>query len=845
MSLLADILKPNQNKYIARSEGQYLSSRLVTHNGTTIAIALGKMKRREKMKGSEKLEEVEIMFFEYSILNAEDQDPVSPQDKSPATVEKLDSQCWFENVKPLLFPTEVRVIGEEAVPVYPIPSLDRTGHDVDSRSLEKLDPWLSTSVCLMDKDVTNFEVLSDGKYVYLFRQSLSASSTLPNNQMTTNGVGMPPVDSNLLCDRFTLVGSSLNKALEPRYKRSGQKRIPLNERDTLGVRDINDNPFYEPTFSLRFIQNLVGGRFTVLRAPTITNDMYRWTFFAYSGLSGHIEYTSTDTSIDGLFDLHGKIYYTCDSKKHQDDVKIFANAPGSCTASVDDGKTCEAPRVPIMAPTPLSERALILAADVTLAFGKRIELSKAPFTVGFTLEAWVKPLSFWVSPCEEEAEPKASPTPPAGSFFCLFSQAQAGCPSVFLDDRLRPCLLNSDDLSVLAVSDDSLRADAWNHIAITYNASTRNFSLVINGAPTSALYTLPATSGPGTLSGFASQENKAECKFIGHIDETRLWSIPLHPDTIKSRMTTRATGMEPFLEACWHFDEGGGSTAFDATSNNHSLNVIQAGSAEPRQEIWEADAAPSVGSYGLARKRLRLTSTATIQGSLSAVIYNEQVSVSEANESSPSNTKAKQMKRGARVLLSFIVMPSGNSTPRLAVLDFGLLSNGQLCDLPATLPLPNLDLVSGGSRSAQRASTSLVHIDAQGIEVFGGVLAFDAANCGLESPCVFDSATGTVTIFFRNAAGTFAALDYDISRTITAMAPAIWTNDDDLLATSKLRVAKSVSIKSDICAWMPKEVAVNLTLTAQLADNSVVTEIWNGGFGLAFNAAMIERLLNK
>ena len=66
------------------------------------------------------------------------------------------------------------------------------------------------------------------------------------------------------------------------------------------------------------------------------------------------------------------------------------------------------------------------------------------FLEGFTLEAWVAPISFWLTKAEdveEEAEiPEAdSKLPPAGSSFCLCSQKpedQQASPSVFIDDRL-------------------------------------------------------------------------------------------------------------------------------------------------------------------------------------------------------------------------------------------------------------------------------------------------------------------------------------------------------------------------------------------------------------------------
>ncbi|KAJ4307448.1 hypothetical protein N0V84_012725, partial [Fusarium piperis] len=137
---------------------------------------------------------------------------------------------------------------------------------------DKLNAWLSSSLCLMDPEVTDFQVLSDGRYVYLFRQGASVAKASPNPYTTDNEAGKPPVDGNLLCERFTLVGTTLSQPLEARYQRSRQKQIPLNDQDTLRAKDIIDNNFYEPTHSLRFVQDLAYGRFAVLRAPTVIND---------------------------------------------------------------------------------------------------------------------------------------------------------------------------------------------------------------------------------------------------------------------------------------------------------------------------------------------------------------------------------------------------------------------------------------------------------------------------------------------------------------------------------------------------------------------------------------------
>jgi hypothetical protein len=839
---LQEILAPNLNRYTAQSDSSYLSTRLLTHNGVTIAFALGKTAGGSR-------------FFDYSILNAEEERQATgeqQQKQAPTLSEKLDSQCWFENVKTLQFPSEVRVVGEEAVPVYEIPGVDRSGRRV-VRSPEqagKLNTWLSSSLCLMDPDVVDFQVLSDGRYVYLFRQGVSAATPLPNQYMAAGAGAKPPVDGNLLCDRFSLVGGSLNQPLEARYQRSRQKLIPLNEQDTLRVRDINDRTFYEPTHSLRFVQHLSQGRFCVLRCPTVINDVFRWFMFAYSAKSGQIECLTCDVASNGLFDLHGQIYYGCDSKDH---ATVFATGPGSCTASKkSDGETCGLARTRIVPKTPSSNRAVQLTSEVDLRLmGGSLDLSGAAFASGFTLEGWVHPRSFW----DDDDSQATGPAP--GSLFCLFAQASDDCPTLFMDDELRPVLQCPAQDDVVVQSEEPVKADQWNHVAVTYDARTQTYALIVNGM---AAGSASHPSKPGGLSGLGFCTTRSDSHFIGLLNEVRVWSRPLHSSTIKTRMSYRATGLESDLAACWHFDEESGTTAFDDTLNSHNLIVVVSStvsSTKSTAEIWTRSVAPLVASYGLVRRVLRLPADIEIRGGMGACTYNEQVAVAEEKAEDEedggaddkgagketSDAEVKHMKRSARILLGFVVTSvdmtdnAGGGLLHLAMLDFALLSDGTLLDTPAIIHLPALSLLPGPSTSSSQAKgrvhTSLLYVGSQGLELFGGILALEGAECEPDAPCVFESAMGAVTIFFRaraRASGSFLALHYDISRSIIAAAlpPSMLGGHDGLLVTSKLRQAQRLTVQTEPCDWAPVDLAVNLTLTAQLADNRQFVETWKG-----------------
>ncbi|KAL5591214.1 hypothetical protein FOVSG1_010103 [Fusarium oxysporum f. sp. vasinfectum] len=818
---LDNILSANKACYTGQANGRYVSTRLVTHNGITIGIAL-----RKAEGGS--------LFFDYSILNAEEESPsntntdaVQNKQKNATATEKLDSETWLEHVEPLHFSSEVRVVGQEVVPVYEIPSVDCAGQKTEPDRVEALDTWLSSSLCLMDKEILEFEALSDGRYIYIFRQGLPSSTKYPNKFM--EDIGQPPVDANLLCDRFTLIGKKLSLPLDARYQRSRQKRVPDDENDTLAVKDMNGNAFYEPTFSLRFVRNLVGGRFSVVRAPTAVSDRLTWMFFACSSQSGQIECITTDVASDGLFDLHGQVYYTCNSTKH-DNGTVFVSSPGPCSSTRSDtGRVCNLARVPIVPESTAPNNALRSSAFVSLYLKQPIDLTAVTFAGGFTLEGWFNPEPFW--------EDKSAALPPSGSLFCLFTQGALGSPSVFLDDQLRLVLLGQDNRA-LATTKGSMKPGEWNHIAIMYSGlSSRVYTLVVNGGvEESTTCTLPSDTTPGKLCGFGYQSSAQDSHFIGFMDEVRLWSCQLCPAMIQPKMKTRASGMELFLEACWHMDEGVGYTAFDDTPGGNHLSINPKDGQFNSLPPWIATGAPITGGYGMSRRMLRLAEDMECRGGISATIYYEQVAVSpegfDQKKQSDSEQRTKHMKRSARVLLCFVASAKSSSGPtNLAILDIGLLSYGTLSDTPSTLSLPPLKVSSSGSgqyTSPPKASAALLYLGAQGMELFGGLLAFDESQCAVEAPHVFESATGNVIIFFKDAKDKFSALNYDISRNIVASSAAALTGHGGLFAISRLRQVKNISVRTLPCQWVPENVAVDLNITASTTDGQEIIELWRG-----------------
>ena len=105
-----------------------------------------------------------------------------------------------------------------------------------------------------------------------------------------------------------------------------------------------------------------------------------------------------------------------------------------------------------------------------------------------------------------------------------------------------------------------------------------------------------------------------------------------------------------------------------------------------------------------------------------------------------------------------------------------------------------------------------------------------------DSPCIWDSATGSITIYFRSVSGIFSALTYDISRSVVLCILSGLSELQGLLACNKLRQAEKFDIQTTPCTWAPEGVAVDLSLTATMMDGSKVSEKWMGKFySLFFN----------
>jgi hypothetical protein len=263
---------------------KYVSTAMVSHNGTTVAFAMDDQRR-----------------VYYSVLDLEQ----ASTKRGP-----LDARYWNDEPALVPFPGELVEVTAPGAPVAAptgalrMPVVRRGGPFEDSPArvaANERDPFLSTTARLTA--LAPLQVVSDGRYIVLLRKSVEAAHQdvvfyAPGGVVSkdpavaaagTQATAVPVVDRSLLCDRFVLVGSTLKPVVEVRYQRSRSKTRAASETDTLGTRDMEGAAFFEPTTKLSFVAPLRSGQFTALLLPTAVTGRSRWQLFALNGDTGRIE----------------------------------------------------------------------------------------------------------------------------------------------------------------------------------------------------------------------------------------------------------------------------------------------------------------------------------------------------------------------------------------------------------------------------------------------------------------------------------------------------------------------------------------------------------------------------
>ncbi len=278
----------------------YLHTSLISHRGTPISFAMR-----------------DDGHIFYSVLDMSNTQPnAGKSDNDKDYWSKVDLQ---NNTSSLKFPGEISQVGYRVVPNFPIDKYDSDNEKIIQRYLDKNDKELSrkdiknnneikclgkNNIKLSRKDIKNktdsfhsstarfgatapFQTLSDGKYVYVFRQSIAGDDP-KNERSNPDNKDSYIVNNTLLVDRFILSGTVLKLSREIRYQRSCHKTEPESRKDTLSATDVEGNPFYEPTRELAFANNLSKGNFSVLLLPGANSEEQRWQIFTTDAVSNKV-----------------------------------------------------------------------------------------------------------------------------------------------------------------------------------------------------------------------------------------------------------------------------------------------------------------------------------------------------------------------------------------------------------------------------------------------------------------------------------------------------------------------------------------------------------------------------
>ncbi|GAA1280508.1 hypothetical protein Psi02_67520 [Planotetraspora silvatica] len=610
---------------------------MLRHNGVVVAFAMDERRR-----------------IHYTVLDL--------------TTGSSDVAAWSANPRELAFPSELARVGYGVAEQVQMPA---SGADTFMSSTARLTAAVP------------FQVLSDGRYLYVLRQAVVEPS--PEALLASHGMlagpaadpaavaaarevvvdhenmvyaanasdgSVPVVDGRLLVDRFLLVGTELRPKREVRFKRSRSRTRPQSGKDSLGAEDLERRPFIEPTQELRFVSPLNGGRFAAVLTPTGVAGAFRWQIFTHDGTAGLLWSYSVERSSDGLFDTRGSHAYTC--LEHDD---VYTLTPGTCPHALskeEPGKVCGEDLVPKVDTSGSAGSALSFTGN-----SDQVRLSGTQ-ALGheFTIEAWIRPQGVG----KEQALVGGTAKAPAKA-----------APSVWLIDGSRLRIGFGDGTAWHeVVTGDIVTQGEWNHVAVTFDPAT-SLQVYVGGGLrhiTSDLRGLvPALAPVRSVGG----------GFAGLIDEVRFWSYARSGTDVRADLRHRLSGAEPGLAGYWRFDEGAGGTVWDQTGSGATGSLAGA-------TAWVTSDAPiGIGSE-LTRSALRVDGR-SVDGGLAAALYYQQEPVSGGYDPAT----AKPSKQAARVMLAAVTSAdSGGSGQEVAVLDFGVGGDGRLTEVPTVVRLLEL-----------------------------------------------------------------------------------------------------------------------------------------------------------
>ncbi|MEU8325568.1 LamG domain-containing protein [Nonomuraea sp. NPDC048881] len=626
----------DENLVKVYKDREYTCTTMVRHDGMVVAFAMSER----------------VVY--YSVLSL---------DQADRARGALDAAYWNSDPGVLSFPAEIVDVGAE-IPAAAMPTVKKRGLAEVAPSEQLLagedHPFLSTTARLTS--AFPLQVLSDGRHILVFRQSIAAGDEGSVYETTggawsgdparedfaeVGGAKVAMTDSELLCDRFVLVGDELKPVVEVRYQRSRSRVAPASGGDTLGTRDMEGRLFFEPTMKLSFAGKLDGGMFSVSLLPTAVSGLSRWQIFTADG-DGVVHSYNLEQSPEGLFNVQGTQLYTSPDEKYASSV--LERAPGI------DSHTGK-PLVPVRPTQHQGGTALRFDGTRSTPAGAYMgkAATKAP-AGAYTMEAWINPTA-------------------AGGLIVGRTDTAGSATLVHLS-------LDADGKLVFGHGSQSLTSTAavpmktYSHVAAVFDGSAMRLYVDGVSVGTQATSTAVEVSAQLVVGKRTASNSTAMDPFTGQIDEVRIWKAARADFTGRGQ---RLTGMEPDLFAYFPFDEGSGTQVRDRGVNQF-VGTLEDG------VVWTDSDAPLYDSPGVSRQSFSISGRKVVSG-LAASLYYQQQPVVTGYTGKPAPEK-----RQARVLLAFATSgppPEGEPSDRsyIATLDFALSQEGRLATAPGVIDL--------------------------------------------------------------------------------------------------------------------------------------------------------------
>ena len=206
-------------------------------------------------------------------------------------------------------------------------------------------------------------------------------------------------------------------------------------------------------------------------------------------------------------------------------------------------------------------------------------------TSSLTIEAWIKPTI-------QKTHSIVKKFQTSGTVGYELFLANNASPNRYVSFRLN----NSATYRVNSSTNYPIDG-TWMHVAATYNYSTKEMKLYVNGIQEGGTLVGPTSIGTTAQPLLIGSELPTDFTkaFQGMIDEVRVWNVARSDADIKANMTNKLVGNEAGLVGYWRFDETSGTSMNDETSNNNDGTMINMDPAT--DHVWSGAALGDASAY--------------------------------------------------------------------------------------------------------------------------------------------------------------------------------------------------------------------------------------------------------